>query len=138
MGKQSKNYNRGVYWLIAIVVGFLLIGVLFGDVDNASNIMDNPPDDSSTPIATTTPTPEPTQDSDIDPHIIIYKDGQDDIVECRKLSVHSNNNAIGIMNSDVEKIVITGNGNSISYSRNANPQIIDHGNYNDVWQSWLT
>lgn len=77
-------------------------------------------------------------ESSIDPHIIVHQDSQDQIVECNRLSVFGNNNAIQIANDDVEKILITGHGNTVSYSCDVNPQIVDHGDYNDVWQRWLT
>ena len=77
-------------------------------------------------------------ESSVKEQIIVYKDRQNDIVECKQLDVFGNNNAIQIANNGVEKILITGHGNTISYSCNADPKIIDHGNYNDVWQRWLT
>ena len=96
------------------------------------------PTSAATPDApTVTPTPTP-DDLNVKDHISIIKDGQSENVECKILSVFGNNNIINIENEDIEKILITGHGNSISYSCNADPKIIDLGNYNDVWQRWLT
>lgn len=132
MGKIIDNIAKGICATVAIFAVLLLIGLLFGgDMNNSS----------AAPKATPTivPTVTPTQiESSIEEHIIVYKDGQDDIVECKRLSIFGRGNVIQIANSDVEKIVITGDKNSISYSCDANPQIIDSGNHNCIWQRWLT
>ncbi|PXF59053.1 MAG: hypothetical protein C4B59_12260 [Candidatus Methanogaster sp.] len=135
-----KTIAKGICATVAILASFMLVmfvilticwGPFGGGADSAASTVDA--------IQTATPTVTPDQvGSSIEEHIIVYKDGQDDIVECKRLSVFGNNNVIQIANEDVEKILITGHGNVISYSSSANPQIIDHGNYNDVWQRWLT
>ena len=118
------------YMFIAYIAIAILCGTFGGGVDNTVNTVD---------VVQTTPTatPKPVESS-VDDFINVYKSGQDDIIECKHLSVSGNNNAIQIANSDVEKITILGYGNSVSYSCNGDPQIIDHGEYNDVWQRWLT
>lgn len=115
---------------IAYIAIAILCGIFDSNVDNTVNTVD---------VTQTTPTatPEPVESS-VDDFINVYKSGQDNIVECKHLSVSGNNNDIQIANSDVEKITILGYGNSVSYSCDADPKIIDHGNYNDIWQRWLT
>ena len=129
-----KTIAKGIFATIAVFASLMLVMLVilticwgpFGSgADGAAHA--------------TTPTAIPTQvESPVDPHIIVHQDGQNKIVECGKLSVFGDNNVISVMNKDVEKIMITGHGNVITYSRNADPKINDLGNYNDVYQCMLT
>lgn len=130
-----KTFVKGFFYSLGILFVIAFVGAwTAGVADNTDN--------QGTPVVVTTPTPEPssepTTDSDIRSFVNIYKDGQNDIVECKHLSVSGNNNDIQITNKDVERITVLGHGNSISYSYDADPKIKDYGNYNDVWQRWLT
>ena len=89
-------------------------------------------------VTPTTPIVEPQQDPEITAHIIIHKSGQSKIVEAKKVSVFGDSNNIGIANKDVERIMVTGNGNVITYSKYADPIIQDLGNYNSIEKAWLT
>lgn len=136
--EEKKNtsigvtFVKGFFYSVVALLGLICIGAfVFGMGSGVSG--------DATSTSDVTPTVEVTpEESDVEEGIIVYKDGQNEIVECKRLSVFGNNNAIQIANKDVEKILITGHGNVISYSCDADPKIIDHGNYNDVWQRWLT
>ena len=139
---ESRTIRIFGYVVYAFAI-LLIIGIL-----TPSETPDAPPatptqtPEAPTSVATPdtpTVTPTPTlDDPDVEDNINILKDGQSETVECKTLSVFGDNNVINIGNKDIEKILITGHGNSISYSCDADPKIIDHGNYNDVWQRWLT
>ncbi len=135
-----KTIAKGICATVAILasmmlVMFVILTICWGPFGSGGY--------NDAPIVDAAQTPTPTAtlepiESSIEEHIIVYKDGQDDIVECKRLSIFGRGNVIQIANSDVEKIVITGDKNSISYSCDANPQIIDGGNHNCIWQRWLT
>jgi hypothetical protein len=136
MGKVIDNVAKAVCAFVFVVAMLSAIGIFFGGDDTAPVNVDSPhPTSTSTP--TPTATPEPVESSVAD-NINVIKSRQDIIVECKRLSVFGNNNAIQIANNDVERIMITGSENSISYSSGADPRIDDLGDYNDVWQRWLT
>ena len=135
-----KTIAKGI---CAAVTIFAILGLLFLCYEpfDGETIKYAKPEIVLTPKIVSTPkpntTPEPVESS-IEDFINVYKSGQDITVECKRLSVSGNNNDIQIANSDVEKITILGYGNSVGYSCDANPKIVDHGDYNDVWQRWLT
>jgi hypothetical protein len=134
MGEIAK-LAKSICIVVTVLSVILLIGVLVPDDSTPSPAP--VPTPASTPAST--PTPE-TVESSIEELVVVRsgRDHQDITVECKHLRVDSSYNAIQVANSDVESIRILGSGNSISYSSGADPRIDDFGNYNDVWQRWLT
>lgn len=84
-----------------------------------------------TPAAT--PTVEETVVKETYEKITVWKDGQWlDGIKCSSLLVSGNDNTIRIDNDNVEKIIITGHYNGVSYPKNSNPIVRDLGNYNYI------
>ena len=92
----------------------------------------------TTPTVVVTPIVEVQQDPEIIVHVKILKSGQSEIVEGKAVSIFGDGNSIGIANKDVERILVTGDGNVVLYSKHADPIIQDLGNYNSIEKAWLT
>jgi hypothetical protein len=69
-------------------------------------------------------------DLNVKESITLSSNGKEKAVKCKCLTVTGIGNIILIVNDDIEKITITGNGNAIGYPDTANPEIIDEGNNN--------
>jgi TM2 domain-containing membrane protein YozV len=91
-----------------------------------------------TPVTTQTvedaPSPTPTivTTDPMKDKVIIHKSGQWETVRCKELVVVGDNNIISIENEDIEKILVTGNGNGIVYPYGTTPTVIDGGDYNTI------
>ena len=99
-----------------------------------NNVLYSVPITIATPVVTATPEIDP----DVKESITLIYDGREEHIKCNRLLVTGNANTVIIENDDIEKITILGDGNSVAYPNEANPEVFDRGNYNNVWGSiWI-